>query len=241
MDRTRTPLSYRLALRVHLRYLRRRLSPAGSCRRRLHRATRRQARHARQPRPRGRPQRPVAPRAPFQAVSSLSHHPTRPGETFTGVGKSPLRCRWRGCGPTDARDVADAPPGQQPVFRPASFNGFSIHPETHGAASRPSRSAHASASNAVGSMAAISRTTATPRRRRRAGPHLGDLGLGPFPQQAARIIGPGAHMATRRPVGPRDQRRARVAALSRTPRSARKAEASARVRRSSSPGVARGA
>ena len=34
----------------------------------------------------------VVPRAPFQAVSSLSHHPTLPGETVTGVGNSPFRC-----------------------------------------------------------------------------------------------------------------------------------------------------
>ena len=31
-------------------------------------------------------------REAFQAVSSLSHQATRPGETGTGVGKAPLCC-----------------------------------------------------------------------------------------------------------------------------------------------------
>lgn len=136
MNRAGAPFSLRRS-RSLLRDPRLLLSITDSIRRRRRGATRRPARHAGQPRSRRRDQRPLSPprTLPGRQFALPPSHAARRNGHGRREFSDPLHPPGRG--PTDACDILDTPPRQQPVPWSARLYGFSIYPEAHGA--RPSR------------------------------------------------------------------------------------------------------
>ena len=122
----------------------------------------------------------------FQAVSSLSHHPTRLADTGTGWGKSPVCCM------------------RQAVVRLMPVMSLTLRQGS----SRSSRSSILPALPASDHgppcvVCPSSAMTSRPGRRRCARPHLTDLASCPDLQKVERVIGTRPDVQTRRSVGSR--------------------------------------
>lgn len=192
MNRACAPLP-RPSSRPFLPSLRRPVLLAASNRLRRPGTPGRHSRHAGQPGPQGRSRRPGRPpRALPRREFALppSHPPRRHGYRRRKIARllhPPRR------GPTDARHVPYPTPGQKPILRTARIDVLAIHPEAHDAT--PGQNASV--------IAFTSSTAPSLRRRRRPGPHLGDLRLRPGLEQSARIIGSRADVTAGRAVSRR--------------------------------------
>ena len=120
-------------------------------------------------------------RRAFQAVSSLSHHPTRLADTGTGWGKSPVCC------------IRQAVVRLMPVMSLTLRQGSSRSSRSSILPALPA-SDHGPPCVVCPSSAMASR----PGRRRCACPHLTDLALCPDLQKVERIVGARPDMQTRR-------------------------------------------